>query len=176
MMTNRRGISAVPIIAIVFSLACLALAGWMFLTSKNLAKNISNKNSTVICTVEAKICPDGSTVGRTGPNCQFAECPVTNTNRNANPRAFGGCVITGCSGQICSDKGQYSTCEIPPGYSCYQTGRCERQNDGNCGWKMTTEMQNCLQGENVICPQDVKSCPGGSDVGRMAPNCEFAPC
>jgi len=29
------------------------------------------------CTAEAKICPDGSSVGRTGPNCEFAECPVS---------------------------------------------------------------------------------------------------
>jgi len=29
------------------------------------------------CTQEAKICPDGSAVGRTGPNCEFAECPTT---------------------------------------------------------------------------------------------------
>lgn len=27
------------------------------------------------CTLEAKICPDGSAVGRTGPNCAFAACP-----------------------------------------------------------------------------------------------------
>ena len=27
------------------------------------------------CTQEAKICPDGSVVGRTGPNCEFAKCP-----------------------------------------------------------------------------------------------------
>lgn len=31
------------------------------------------------CTMEAKICPDGSTVGRTGPSCAFAECPATAT-------------------------------------------------------------------------------------------------
>lgn len=29
----------------------------------------------VACTEEAKICPDGSAVGRTGPNCEFAPCP-----------------------------------------------------------------------------------------------------
>lgn len=29
------------------------------------------------CTMEAKICPDGSAVGRSGPNCEFAECPST---------------------------------------------------------------------------------------------------
>ncbi len=36
----------------------------------------------VACTQEARICPDGSAVGRTGPNCEFAACPealATNT-------------------------------------------------------------------------------------------------
>ncbi|MEI8091222.1 MAG: hypothetical protein WCG98_03045 [bacterium] len=27
------------------------------------------------CTEEAKLCPDGSAVGRTEPNCEFAKCP-----------------------------------------------------------------------------------------------------
>lgn len=27
------------------------------------------------CTEEAKICPDGSSVGRIGPDCEFPECP-----------------------------------------------------------------------------------------------------
>jgi len=27
------------------------------------------------CTMEAKLCPDGSAVGRTGPDCEFAPCP-----------------------------------------------------------------------------------------------------
>ena len=29
----------------------------------------------VICTMEAKLCPDGSYVGRTGPKCEFSVCP-----------------------------------------------------------------------------------------------------
>jgi hypothetical protein len=28
-----------------------------------------------MCTMEAKLCPDGSTVSRVAPNCEFAECP-----------------------------------------------------------------------------------------------------
>jgi hypothetical protein len=32
------------------------------------------------CTREAKICPDGTTVGREGPNCEFAACPTTETS------------------------------------------------------------------------------------------------
>ncbi len=30
----------------------------------------------MVCTQEAKVCPDGSAVGRTGPHCEFAECPM----------------------------------------------------------------------------------------------------
>lgn len=30
------------------------------------------------CTQEAKLCPDGSSVGRTGLNCEFAPCPGEN--------------------------------------------------------------------------------------------------
>lgn len=29
----------------------------------------------ISCTMEAKLCPDGSAVGRVGPNCEFAACP-----------------------------------------------------------------------------------------------------
>lgn len=31
------------------------------------------------CSQEAKVCPDGTAVGRTGPNCSFAPCPATST-------------------------------------------------------------------------------------------------
>lgn len=34
----------------------------------------------VACTMEAKICPDGSAVGRTGPKCEFAACPAVSSN------------------------------------------------------------------------------------------------
>ena len=35
-----------------------------------------NTDSRRACTQEAKICPDGSAVGKTGPNCEFAACPA----------------------------------------------------------------------------------------------------
>jgi len=37
--------------------------------------NISGTDKEVACTMEAKICPDGSAVGRSGPDCEFSECP-----------------------------------------------------------------------------------------------------
>lgn len=30
----------------------------------------------IACTQDAKLCPDGSYVSRTGPKCEFASCPV----------------------------------------------------------------------------------------------------
>ena len=35
--------------------------------------------SGIACTMEAKLCPDGSAVGRSGPNCEFSACPVVDT-------------------------------------------------------------------------------------------------
>jgi hypothetical protein len=34
----------------------------------------------VACTQDAKACPDGSHVSRSGPNCEFAACPTSNEN------------------------------------------------------------------------------------------------
>ena len=36
------------------------------------------KTGGVVCTMEAKLCADGSYVSRTGPNCEFKLCPETN--------------------------------------------------------------------------------------------------
>lgn len=33
-----------------------------------------NSEEPVACTEEARVCPDGSSVGRIAPNCEFAEC------------------------------------------------------------------------------------------------------
>ncbi|MCB9817864.1 hypothetical protein H6787_00040 [Candidatus Nomurabacteria bacterium] len=34
------------------------------------------EESQFACTMDAKMCPDGSYVGRTGPDCEFEACPV----------------------------------------------------------------------------------------------------
>ena len=34
-----------------------------------------DRSEQVFCTQEAKLCPDGSYVGRTGPKCEFTACP-----------------------------------------------------------------------------------------------------
>ncbi len=59
-------------------------------------------------------------------------------------RTTGGCVVTGCSGQICSDQETVSTCEYTETYACYKTAQCARQSDGKCGWTMSSELKACL--------------------------------
>ncbi|OGE29495.1 hypothetical protein A2867_00810 [Candidatus Daviesbacteria bacterium RIFCSPHIGHO2_01_FULL_40_11] len=54
------------------------------------------------------------------------------------------CKITGCSGQICSDKDVVTTCEFLREYGCYTDAICERQQDGKCGWTPTEELNKCL--------------------------------
>ena len=42
---------------------------------RNISKDTSNNEDSIACTLEAKECPDGSYVGRIGPNCEFEKCP-----------------------------------------------------------------------------------------------------
>ncbi len=42
----------------------------------------TRENKSMYCTQEAKLCPDGSYVGRTGPRCEFAKCPGENASDN----------------------------------------------------------------------------------------------
>ncbi len=42
---------------------------------QNIPRPGWNQPPARACTEEAKLCPDGSAVGRTGPNCEFSPCP-----------------------------------------------------------------------------------------------------
>jgi S-layer homology domain len=59
-----------------------------------------------------------------------------------------GCVVGGCSGQLCVEAGLddvVSTCEWRNEYACYQTAVCARQANGLCGWSQTVQLRACLQ-------------------------------
>lgn len=61
-----------------------ALAGFLitFLFQKAEAPG-----APTACTMEEKVCPDGSTVGRTGPQCTFAPCPAVSTASSTGDKA-----------------------------------------------------------------------------------------
>ncbi len=65
------------------------------------------------CSLEAKLCPDGSTVGRGGPKCEFAACPSTDQTPQADsptryddggldagPIQFSGTVLAGSKAKL----------------------------------------------------------------------------
>ncbi len=56
----------------------IILAGGIWFVSREmqLQRHDDVPSGVVACTDEAKLCPDGSYVGRTGPNCEFALCPT----------------------------------------------------------------------------------------------------
>lgn len=62
------GFAPIIVLAIVAILATAAFGYFRFLQS-------GNDGSSAVCTLEAKICPDGSAVGRIPPQCEFAPCP-----------------------------------------------------------------------------------------------------
>lgn len=75
--------------------------------------------------------------------------PITPDVSSTTPReASNGCVVGGCSGQLCGEAGAsdslISTCEFKEEYACYKKARCERQPTGMCGWTETSELKSCI--------------------------------
>lgn len=54
---------------VLISVIILLLIGYLVWEQK-----IPKVEEPMACTADAKICPDGSAVGRVGPSCEFAEC------------------------------------------------------------------------------------------------------
>lgn len=66
-------------LVILLALAAIAYAAFYYWNRSGAASN----NEIVYCALDAKLCPDGSYVGRVPPNCEFQTCPkATSTNSN----------------------------------------------------------------------------------------------
>ncbi|MDD5738476.1 MAG: hypothetical protein PHY72_00905 [Candidatus Pacebacteria bacterium] len=61
-------------IIILISIAIILMVG-VFVWLK-----FFNQPKQIVCSQEAMVCPDGSSVGRTGFNCEFASCPAENSD------------------------------------------------------------------------------------------------
>lgn len=73
-MQNTSQRTTSPIVAIILILVLVVAAGIILWSVRAHAPVISDSDP-VACTQEAKLCPDGSYVGRSGPSCAFAPCP-----------------------------------------------------------------------------------------------------
>ena len=135
----RKTLLAVVLIGLLAAAAALAYVATYRTT-------VPKPSNPVICTMEAKQCPDGSYVGRTGPNCAFAPCPSPTT-----------------SGTTCGpDQG---TCQ--KGYTCIQ--HCGpplvREGDAPPTWYCETD---AIAAQPRMCPiclaKDTRIATPGGEV------------
>jgi len=64
--------SSLPMIAGLLIIAAIISVAAYFLIPKYFGLGATPQT----CTADAKVCSDGSAVGRTGPNCEFEACPA----------------------------------------------------------------------------------------------------
>lgn len=74
----------------VVLLIVVGIAGFMYRATVEAPMHGTNVASTTGagCTAEARICPDGTSVGRTGPDCAFAACTLPNVELPQAQLAF----------------------------------------------------------------------------------------
>lgn len=65
-MKNKQKGFTVPLIIAIVALLAIGGSAYYFFAGK--------AEKQVVCTKKAKMCPDGSSVSRTGPNCEFMPC------------------------------------------------------------------------------------------------------
>ena len=56
----------------ILILALIAIAVWYWM--KDEETSLSNNNAIIYCTLDTRICPDGSYVSRVAPSCEFTAC------------------------------------------------------------------------------------------------------
>ena len=63
------------ILILIFIIVVFILGGLLYIYNPEPIEYKNPKEEElVVCTADAKLCPDGSYVGRSGPNCEFL-CP-----------------------------------------------------------------------------------------------------
>ena len=68
------------VFVLVFVVVVFVLGGLLYIYNPDPVEYKNpNEKEPVACTMDAKLCPDGSYVGRTGPNCEF-KCPCEGEN------------------------------------------------------------------------------------------------
>lgn len=146
-------------ILLIFILISLSI--FTFVLGVNYQKTIfrgisPTPTKRVVCTLEAKICPDGSTVSRVEPNCEFKPCPDISSN---NKMFCGGFASIQCpEGYTCQLEDDYpdagGTCVKTENLSKYE---CPASNYVDC-------MPGFVKSKSECNPQFIQwakaNCPG----------------
>lgn len=235
--------------AILVAFALLSV--WFIFGVPQYKKGSGDTEQPTACTKDARICPDGSTVGREGPSCEFAPCPSvpvediiiidapSSGDRVTSPITVSGkargnwffegsfpIVVVNWDGLIIGEgiataEGEWMTTEYVPFTGSvfytldpntpYDRGAVIFRKDNPSGLPGNDDAREVpiffskipppveddgleeypdaswdsgddvyivpwVENEPIACTMDAKICPDGSAVGRVAPNCEFAPC
>ncbi len=101
-----------------------------------------DQNKPIACTEEAKICPDGSAVGRVPPDCEFAPCPSeTNCSLFSVDKCPTQCVIC-------------PPCEVCSSISCQTEEFCKSMGFNRSWWE-SVRPKNCQCPEGYIADGNV---------------------
>lgn len=78
------------LIAAIFLIVIIGIAGFLYRNAleRPIVPVANTPGGATACTLEAKICPDGTSVGRSGPDCAFAACALPNAEDKAIGIAF----------------------------------------------------------------------------------------
>lgn len=172
---NQKGFINIIIIILV---AIFVGAG--FYLALNRQKIISPE--PIACTQEAKQCSDGSYVGRTGKNCEFAECPAINPlpfieckkdSDCSSPQYI--CQEIQGTGTVCpsDDKSCAPTytiikgeCKLKEGNQCSADSDCAAGNLCHKNICASPIGRQCNGPSDTSCPSDYECAQGcGSPVG-----------
>jgi hypothetical protein len=67
------------LIAGVVIILVIGVAGFFYRNvTEHAVQPLATTTGSIACTSDAKVCPDGASVGRTGPSCAFPACPPPN--------------------------------------------------------------------------------------------------
>jgi hypothetical protein len=142
--------------------------------------NKSNDSNGVVCTMDAKLCQDGSYVSRVGPHCEFAPCPkpINVSKEKVCCKEYGygaGMNETNVKYKIINKK----ECSIPEGLV---GGNREIVNDSYCINQIKEDRQDFLdkkweimQDKNRIKEsyKNQSECPDNCTCTGSAMKCEF---
>ena len=123
---NNRGFVPIPLVILIM----LVLGAGVYFALDVTTRGAPPPSPPKVCTQEAKQCPDGSYVGRTGTNCEFSNCPksppVPVPTPGSTGRECAGSSDTNCGiGYECVSKCGPPVArdsDPPPGYFCQPKG------------------------------------------------------
>jgi len=137
----------------------------------------------VFCTQEAKLCPDGSYVGRTGPNCEFSKCPANGSSTTSEctkdsdcPSPSYTCEATQGYGTVCSSNDlsceptytiTAGECKLKAGMQCRVGSDCASGNLCNRNICVSPIGRQCLGPSDKSCSTGFECVQGcGPPVAR----------